>query len=104
MVAKDIVIEDGVAHVRHWQPSARAILEFNKELRKNRGAFNNLTFAGWEMIIPEAHLYYWYKWIPDLDSHDRETKLRAWKAFIASFISDPYRTYERRKKRVIHKG
>lgn len=93
----DLVIADGKAHRRRFQPSRKAILEFNNELRKNPEALNHLSFAGWELCIPEVDYKMWCELIPDLASDDNETNLRAWKKFIASEWCDPYRVRDRKK-------
>ncbi len=96
-VGSELIIENGVAHNRRFDPGRKAYLDYLSELRKNPGALDNMSFAGWELSFPEVDLLMWKELIPDLDSHDRETRMRAWKWFIKSEHSDPYRVRERQR-------
>lgn len=93
----ELIVENGVAYLRRFQAGRKAHLEFLNELRKNPGALDHLSFAGWELSIPEVDLKMWKELIPELDSLDRETRMRAWKWFMKSEHADPYRVRERQR-------
>lgn len=54
-------------------------------------------FAGLELSIPELDYYCLLERFPDLKAPDNATKLAAWKKFIRSPLSEPYRIHRRRK-------
>ena len=93
----DMIVEDGIVHIRRIDTGRTAYLEYLNELRKNKDALNHLSFAGWELSIPEVDLLMWKEILPDLDSDDRETRLRCWKWFMKSEHSDPFRVRERKR-------
>lgn len=94
----ELIVEDGVAHWRHHDSSIKPHLEYLAELRKNPGALDHMSFAGWELSFPSVeHLQLIKNKLPDLDSPDRETRRRAWAWFMKSSYADPYRVRERRR-------
>lgn len=87
--------QDGTAHGRLLQPSRDLILQRNQELRKNPDAIRKLESMGWELSIPEADYYNLRKKYPDLASPDGMVRTLAWKSFLASAESVPYRVRDR---------
>lgn len=83
------------------QPSQDIILDFNAELRKNKGALRHLSFAGLELNIPEIDFYVLLKKYPDLGCPDAEIKTKAWRKFIGTSESDKFRVRDRRRARAI---
>jgi hypothetical protein len=73
------------------------ILERNSELRKNPEAWKKDKNIGMgvELTIPLMDLYYLKKANPELDSSDAMVRTLAWKKFMASSESDPYRVRDR---------
>lgn len=96
-ITSELIVENGQAFLRRFQRGRSAHLDYLAELRKNPDALNHLSFAGWELSIPEVDLMMWKELLPDLDSHDRETRKRAWKWFMKSEHADPYRVRERQR-------
>ena len=73
------------------QPLRSAILNDNAELRKNPGVLRKLDAMEWTLQIPEDDFGMLLKCNPALKHDDAEIRLAAWKAFIASPESMPYR-------------
>jgi hypothetical protein len=97
-VVSELIVENGVAHWQTRNAGRKAHLEYLAELRKNPDALDHLSFAGWELSFPDiSELALWKKRIPDLDSEDRQTRNRAWKWFMKSEHSDPYRVRGRKR-------
>ena len=109
-MSRDWLTEDGVTFA-NWrmegsqlirevrQPSRRPILAALAEVRKNPQALRPLTFMGWELRIPLNDYWPLLQKFPDLHSSDAETKTKAWRSFMASSESDPYRVRDRDKSR-----
>lgn len=91
MVRETVFDTDGTAHGRLSQPSAGLILARNQELRKNPEAIRPLQSMGWALSIPEADYYNLRRLNPDLAAPCALTRTVAWKKFIASPESLPYR-------------
>ena len=92
-------IEGGRLVRRQAQPSEDTILNFNADLQKNPYALRKLTSMGWELNIPELHYHRLVKRFPALGSLDSKERTEAWRKFIGSSESDPYRVRSRRKLR-----
>ena len=92
-------IEGGELVRKVTQPSEDPILERNRELRKNPAALHSLDSMGLELTIPELHYWRLVKKYPELGAPDAATKTRAWRRFMGSSESDPYRVKDRRRAR-----
>ena len=90
--------EGGKLVRKQVQPLEDTILDFNAELQKNPGALRDLTSMGWELNIPELHYHRLVKAHPDLGCPDSSIRTAAWRKFIGSSESDPYRVRSRRRK------
>ena len=88
-------VEDGVVHRGRFQPNERDILKFNQETF-DAGAARDLSFAAPQLNIPENHLYLLWKKYPELNSPDAGIKTRAWRRFLNSAESKPYRVRRRK--------
>jgi hypothetical protein len=86
--------DDGLTMVT-LDPKERLILETNAELRKCEPMADRDGLGRWALSVP------FLKWVelrrkfPALASTDAEVKSRAWRSFIASADSLPYRVRER---------
>jgi hypothetical protein len=84
--------EDGKVWRVRSQNDRRAILEKNKALRNaDRRKEDGLR---WALSIPTDDYDVLVKLNPDLGSVDRQIKNQAWRKFLASPESIPYRVYE----------
>lgn len=87
--------EEGERVYFDWQqPGWNGILDGLGVLRDNR-LVNPLSFGVSELEIPVGILHFLKRKYPDLDSKDSGIKTRAWKRFIASPESKPFRTRNR---------
>ena len=73
------------------QPSQDAIKRDNAELRKNPEVLRELDGMQWALQIPEIDYHHLVKVNPALIHDHTPTRTAAWKAFIASAESLPYR-------------
>ena len=73
------------------QPSQDAIKHDNAELRKNPEVLRDLEWGQWQLCIPELDMLHLMKVNPALVHEHNPTRTAAWKAFIASPESLPYR-------------
>ena len=78
------------------QPSQDAIKRDNAELRKNPEVLRDLDAMQWALQIPELDYHHLVKCNPALEDDDSATRTAAWKAFIASSESLPYRVRDQR--------
>jgi hypothetical protein len=72
------------------QDSCAEILKQNQELL-DAGGSRTTSFGKVELCIPEIMLRKLKRKYPELDSADRETKVRAWKKFLGTSESRPFR-------------
>lgn len=87
----DLVEQQGTLYADWLQPGRGTLLEGIRTLRQDRLARQ----FGWgrpELEIPALDLHFLKKANPDLASLDAATKTKAWKKFLASDASLPYRT------------
>ena len=89
------LVEEGDKLYADWtQPGARTLLEGVQVLRDNRLA-RAMPWGRPEMEIPAVDLHFLKLKYPDLASPDGGIKTRAWKRFLASAESFPYRVRPR---------
>ena len=89
MLIKRAVV-DGKAITATLDPQAERILEENKGIR-NSGIVKQKADMHWALSLPRIAHANLLKKYPDLASDDGEISTRAWKKFIASSESKPYR-------------
>jgi len=82
--------QDGRLYVARKQPARNAILETVSEIRKDRLA-KTLSFGRPELSIPFEDYERLTRANPDLRSTDAATKTAAWRRFLRSADSAPYR-------------
>ena len=93
LLGREMHLDGTVVHSRLVMNTSirQAILVRNKELRKNPGAIQDLSFGRMELSIPE--LDYWHirkKW-PGMFDGDIETRKAQLQRFMASPESAPYK-------------
>ena len=76
----------------HYQPTRKAILEAIKQ-RRNAGTMIDAPFGRCELSIPELDYHRLIRAYPALNSHDTVEQTKAWKRFLRSAESEPYRNY-----------
>ena len=95
LIRETILDTDGKGYGRLIQPTRNLVLERNQELRKNPDAIRKLESMGWELSIPLSDYHNLRKKYPDLASPDGLVRSLAWKQFIGSAESVPYRVRDR---------
>lgn len=83
-------VVDGKAITATFDPNARRILEENEGIR-NSGIVEQKADMHWALSMTPMQHAQLCKRYPDLASHDSEIHAKAWKKFIASSESKPYR-------------
>ena len=78
----------------NYQPTRKAVLEETRELR-NLGVTFDVPFGRVALNIPQLDFQRLIKIYPDLNSPDGHTQTRAWRKFIRSSESKPYRLSEK---------
>jgi len=78
------------------QPGQDAILRDNAEIRKNPEALRKLEAMQWSLQIPQLDYDKLIKCNPGLTDPDGPTRAKAWKAYIASPESLPYRVRDQK--------
>jgi hypothetical protein len=86
--------EDGRVHRVREQRGRQQILDSNARLRREPEALRNPDGMRWALQIPDDDLDLLVRANPDLASNDRQIHHEAWKRFMASDVSIPYRVYE----------
>jgi len=84
---------DGTLNRRLIQNNRLQILEQNRALR-NEGV-KDMSFMRWALSIPEVDFMNLVRKYPDLQSRDANSKTRAWRRFISSAESVPYRMHDK---------
>ena len=76
----------------NYQPTRTAVLEAIKQ-RRNAGIMKDAPFGRCELSIPQLDYQRLIKAYPALNSFDTVEQTNAWKAFLRSPESEPYRNY-----------
>lgn len=76
--------------VTHHQPDRELILELNKRKRIEKPQ-KDLTFGRQVLSIPELDWELIRALYPELEAPDNEIRTKAWRKFMASPDSEPYR-------------
>lgn len=71
-------------------------ITINQEIKKHK--LRKLQTMGWELSIPPADFKMIEMMIPALSSADAQERNAAWRDFIASELSEPYRVRRFRSK------
>ena len=77
-------------------------IKINSEVRKN--ALRKLETMEWALTIPPADYQVLMLLLPELQSKDAQVRDQAWRAFIKSDLSEPYRVRRHRSKMVMNNG
>ena len=85
------VEQDGKVLFDWQQPGWRSMLDGLQAVRDNR-LTRSMDWGVSELEIPVGMLHFLKKRYPDLDSKDHQIKTNAWKKFLASPQSKPFRT------------
>ena len=98
VISESFIDDDGILHGRKHanQKERNDILRRNKKLRNEPDKIRHLGSMGLEMQIPKADFYYLTKKYPALKSVDQFERSLAWKKFMKSPESDPYRVRYRK--------
>ena len=85
--------ENGHIVRENYQPSRTAVLEATKYRRDHPGIMQDAPFGRAMLTIPELDYQRLIKHYPALDSLDAVEQTKAWKRFLRSAESEPYRNY-----------
>ncbi len=89
-------LTDSALTVTKCDASAAAVLE-NNQHRRLSGVVPKSSWCEHALSIPPGHLQRLYAKYPELKCWDTEVRSRAWKKFMASSESKPYRVTDRRQ-------
>ena len=76
-----------------FQPRAAATLELNKELRKT--TLSDGPVGRWALSMNDIDRRALARLFPDINSPDAELRTKAWKRFMASPLSEPYKVRDK---------
>ena len=93
---KRVWFEQGHLVQRNYQPSRSAVLAEVKARRDNPGSMRKLEFGVCALTVPQLDFKRLCKMFPDLIAPDGHTQTVAWRKFMASSLSEPYRNYSGR--------
>ena len=85
---------DGTKFMRLMTQETDHILAENAEIRKNKPALRKMQAMEWSLQIPTLDYYNIIKANPDLTCADAEIRNKAWRKYIVSDESLPYRVRE----------
>ena len=68
-------------------------------IQRRRGTARSMAWAELALTIPEELMPVLILLFPDLDSADRQIKLRAWRAFANHSMSQPFRVSSQHRRR-----
>lgn len=95
LVNKYTLTPAGRLTVQKIDTSARQTLGINAELQKNPDTLRKLKWGTQALQIPPGHLHILKQKYPELTCWDKDIRTKAWKKFMASSESKPYRVKER---------
>lgn len=87
--------DDGFQISRLDKQDCRPVLDHNREMMAAGGSRTG-SFGKFELCIPELELHNLKRRYPDLASPDMQTRVKAWKKYIRSVESKPWRVSQRR--------
>ena len=85
--------EQGHLVRENYQPSRQAVLEATKYRRDHPGIMKDAPFGRAMLTIPQLDYQRLMKAYPALNSLDAVEQTNAWKKFLRSAESEPYRNY-----------
>ena len=85
---------EGKVYRKLTQPDRDLILNRNVELRKNKGALNDLSFGRQMFSVPFEDYEHLKRKHPELRSNDTQTRSDFWIRFLKSPESLPYRVQD----------
>ena len=91
-VKQRVWFENGAIVRENYQPTRKAVLEGIKQ-RRNAGVMIDAPFGRCMLTIPQLDYQRLMKHYPALNSHDTVEQTKAWKKFLRSAESEPYRNY-----------
>ena len=94
----DFHVEGKTVHRRIIDPNRKAILERNKEIRRNPGAIRTTSFGKLELDIPIPDWKALCSVFPALADNKHPDHKMTLRKFMASSLSDPYRLQDRKKR------
>ena len=74
--------------------NGRAVAELNQTLQRDK-PLRDLSFGRWGLQIPENEYNRLLLKKPELSCWDKDIRTKAWKRFMASSESKPYRVHEK---------
>ena len=77
----------------NYQPTRKAVLAATKYRRDHPGIMKDAGFGRCMLTIPQLDYQRLMKAYPALNSHDSVEQTKAWKRFLRSAASEPYRNY-----------
>jgi hypothetical protein len=98
-IIADFHVDGTKVHRRLIDPNRTAILERNKELRRNQGAVRTTSFGKLELDIPIPDWKALCSVFPALGDNTHPDHKKTLRKFMASDLSAPYKVNERNKKR-----
>ncbi len=91
-VRQRVWFEHGAIVRENYQPTREAVLEGIKQ-RRNAGVMIDAPFGRCMLTIPQLDYQRLMKAYPALNSLDTAEQTKAWKRFLRSAESEPYRNY-----------
>lgn len=90
---KRVWFEHGCLVQENTQPNRKQVLEQVKDRRNHPESMRKLDFGVVALTIPQLDFQRLCKLNPDLVCPDGHTQTAAWRKFMASSMSEPYRNY-----------
>jgi len=91
---QSLSLHDGYVLSEVHQPERDAIMAETQAIRTHDTPPDDLSFGRWCLRIPELDLMLLKRKYPELDSKDGQIKTQAWKKFLSSSESKPYRVQD----------
>lgn len=86
--------ENGAIVRENYQPTRNAVLREVEARRNNPGSVRDVDGLGrCALTIPQLDLQRLFRMFPDLKCPDGHVQTAAWKKFLASSLSEPYRNH-----------
>ena len=92
-VRTKVWFEHGHIVRENYQPTRKAVLEATKYRRDHPGIMKDAPFGRAMLTIPQLDYQRLMKVYPALNSLDAVEQTKAWKRFLRSAESEPYRNY-----------
>jgi hypothetical protein len=89
---QSLSLEDGKVLSEVYDPNRNAAMGYIADMRSSAD-IQDMSWGRWQLSIPELDLMLLKRKYPELNSKDNDMKTRAWKRFLASSESKPYRVH-----------